>query len=217
MTSSPNQQGFPGQQTLSSDTEGFNNDAYLIERMLARVSTATLVTVKSVTTTGQVAPVGMVGVQPMVKLADGAGKVFDHGKLHNLPYFRLQGGGTKAVIMDPKVGDIGIAIFADRDISSVKKNKKASAPGSWRRFDMADGLYIGGFLGGTPTCYIRFTDDDKIILSCGTNGGQAVVADTHAQIKIFGQSDMHVTIDKSTGLITSGKAITIAPDPYPGD
>lgn len=218
MTIGPNEQGFPGQQMLSSDASEFNLQTFLIDRVLSRISTATLVKVVSVSTAGQVGPVGKVAVTPLVKMVDGNGKVFEHGKLHNLPYFRLQGGNGKAIIMDPKAGDIGIAIFADRDISSVKKNKKTSPPGSYRRFDMADGLYIGGFLGETPTCYIRFTDDNKIIASVGTDKPfQFVVADTHVQMKQFGEIDMHITIDKNTGLITSGKAIIVAPDPYPGD
>lgn len=213
-----NEQGFPGQQMLSSDTSEFNLQSFLVDRILSRISTATLVKVVSVSTTGQVAPVGKVAVTPLVKMVDGNGKVFEHGKLHNLPYFRLQGGSGKAIIMDPKVGDIGIAIFADRDISAVKKNKKTSQPGSYRRFDMADGLYIGGFLAEAPTCYIRFTDDNKIIASVGdTNPFQVVLADSHVQMKQFGVSDMHITIDKNTGLITSGKTIIVAPDPYPGD
>jgi hypothetical protein len=76
------------------------------------------------------------------------------------------------VIIDPKVGDIGLCIFADRDISSVKANvaalrggKGSVTPGSGRRFDMADGLYVGGLLNGVPTQYVQFSASGINIVS----------------------------------------------------
>ena len=92
---------------------------FLISQALNRVSTATLVKVVSVTNAGGLSPVGFVDVQPLVNQLDGAGNAVPHGVLHRLPYFRLQG-GADAVILDPKVGDIGMAAFANRDISLVK-------------------------------------------------------------------------------------------------
>ena len=87
----------------------------------------------------------------------GDGKTVECGRVNRVPYFRLQG-GANAIILDPQVGDIGMCGFCSRDISSVKNNKKASAPQSLRRFDFADGLYFGGFLNGTPSQYIQFSD-----------------------------------------------------------
>lgn len=156
---------FPGYQEPNTQATEYNATQFMAEQIASRISTATLVKVVKVTTTGAVAAVGQVDVQPLVKMQDANGKVLKHGNVHSLPYFRLQGGAGKAIIMDPKVGDIGVAIFADRDISSVKANKAEAAPGSFRRFDMADGMFLGCFLGEAPTCYIRFTDDNKIIAS----------------------------------------------------
>jgi hypothetical protein len=42
-----------------------------------------------------------------------------------VPYFRVQG-GADAIIIDPKVGDLGIAVFCSRDITGVKRSKEAS-------------------------------------------------------------------------------------------
>ena len=136
-----------------------------MERVLSRVSSATLVQVKKVTNKGEVKEVGTVDVLPLVNMQDGAAKQFKHQVVHGIPYFRLQGGADKAVIMDPKVDDIGVMVLADRDISKVKKTKKQAPPGSWRRFDMADGLFFPCFLGGKPKTYVQFTDDNKINLS----------------------------------------------------
>lgn len=148
--------GYKGAQAPSSGTSEFNAMTFLVTQILNRANTSTLVQVKAVTNSGGVAAVGYVDVQPLVTQLDGDGNAVAHGVLHRIPYFRMQG-GTDAVILDPKVGDIGICIFADHDISSVKANKGAALPGSGRRFDMADGMYLGGLLNGVPTQYVRFS------------------------------------------------------------
>lgn len=127
----------------------------MIREALDDVRTTTLVQVVSVTNDGGLEPVGLVDVQILVKRVDGAGQVMDAGIVYNVPYMRLQG-GANAVILDPQVGDIGIALMADRDISSVKATKAAAAPGSNRKHDMADALYLGGVLNGVPQQYVRF-------------------------------------------------------------
>jgi hypothetical protein len=133
----------------------FNQMAFIVKQMLGAMRTATLVKVKAVTNAGNISPVGFVDVLPLVKMIDGIGQSSSHETIHNLPYLRIQG-GANAVIMDPEVDDLGLAVFADRDISAVKVNKDESVPGSWRRYDMADGIYLGGVLNGAPTQYVRF-------------------------------------------------------------
>jgi hypothetical protein len=70
------------------------------------------------------------------------------------------------VILDPQPGDIGVATFCSRDISSVKAAAAQSAangmpiqpqnPGSFRTFDWADGVYWGSFLGPLlPAQYVQ--------------------------------------------------------------
>lgn len=148
--------GYAGQAQAGEGVGEYGALMFLISQALARLSTATLVRVVSVTNAGGVEPVGFVDVQPLVNQLDGAGNAVPHAVLHQLPYFRLQG-GTDAVILDPKVGDVGIAVFASRDISAVKSSKGQANPGSWRSHDMADGLYVGGLLNGTPVQYVQFT------------------------------------------------------------
>lgn len=150
------QYGYAGLAQAGQGDSEFGALQFLISQALNRVSTATLVKVVSVTNAGGLSPVGFVDVQPLVNQLDGAGNAVPHGVLHRLPYFRLQG-GADAVILDPKVGDIGMAAFANRDISLVKTSKAQNNPGSWRSHDMADGLYFGGLLNGTPVQYVQFT------------------------------------------------------------
>ncbi|MBO9332872.1 oxidoreductase [Achromobacter xylosoxidans] len=148
--------GYTGQAQAGEGVGEYGAQMFLISQALARLSTSTLVRVVAVTNAGGVAPVGFVDVLPLVNQLDGAGNAVPHAVLHNLPYFRLQG-GTDAIILDPKIGDIGIAVFASRDISAVKASKRQANPGSWRSYDMADGLYVGGLLNGTPVQYVQFT------------------------------------------------------------
>ena len=146
--------------------------------MISRIAGATLVQVVSVTNSGGVAPVGSVDVSPMVSMIDGQGRTSPHGIIHNLPYFRLQG-GANAIIIDPVIGDIGIAVFADRDLTAVKSTKAPGPPGSRRRNSMADGLYIGGVLNGAPTQYIEFNGSGVTITApTVTVNGNLVVTGT---------------------------------------
>lgn len=156
MTSSNSSFGFKGAQRQTSSTSEYNALSFLIRQILGNANIATLVQIKAVTNAGGVSPVGFVDVLPLVNQLDGSDNAIPHEVVHNIPYFRLQG-GANAVILDPQVGDVGICMFADRDVSSVKANKAQANPGSKRRNDMADGLYVGGVLNGTPTQYVQFS------------------------------------------------------------
>lgn len=147
-----------GQMRPEDGASQFNAVEFVVRNMLARVSTATIVQVVSSTNAGEVAPPGFVDITPLVNLIDGNGKAIKHGTIYRCPVARMQG-GSNAVILDPVAGDIGIAVFADRDITSVISNEARSNPGSFRRFSMADALYLGGVLGAAPTQYVRLSDD----------------------------------------------------------
>lgn len=164
--------GYTGQAQAGEGAGEYGALMFVIGQALARLSTATLVRVVSVTNNGGLSPVGFVDVQPLVNQLDGAGNAVPHAVLHQLPYFRLQG-GTDAVILDPKVGDIGMAAFGSRDLSAVKASKQQANPGSWRTHDMADGLYFGGLLNGTPVQYVQFTAGGINVVSPSTVTVQA--------------------------------------------
>lgn len=149
---------YVGQQSPSSGNAHHNMLGFIHKQMMGRIATATMVKIINVYHNGDVAPIGVVDVQQMVNQIDGPGNKTDHGIIYGLPYTRIFS-GPNAIIIDPKVGDIGIAVFADRDISKVKATAAPANPGSRRRFDMADGMYVGGLpLATTPTRYIQFTD-----------------------------------------------------------
>lgn len=77
--------------------------------------------------------------------------------------------GSYGVIIDPQPGDIGVAVFASRDISNVKSTQAQAVPGSGRRFDYSDGIYLGTVLSAAaPTQYLQFNSDGVTLLSDAT-------------------------------------------------
>lgn len=175
---------------------------YAIAQAIGRMQTATIVRVEKCTRAGEVAEVGFVDVTPMVSQMDAFAREVPHAVIHNLPYVRMQG-GKNAVIIDPQPGDLGIAVFASRDISRVKTDKKPAPPASWRSYNWADGMYIGGLLNGTPEQYVRFhgggieilspqnvtLDAPRIDIKCQTlnvNASSSVTFDT-PEVKMTGK------------------------------
>ena len=224
---------YPNTHSLESPTGDFHSHQFMVKQMLSRVSKAMMVQVTKVSTKGKVEGVGNVAVTPLVKMQDALGNTHAHGVMNNLPYYRMQGGKDKAIIMDPKVGDIGIAIFADRDHATViKKNQgwdgtkqpkdTQQPPGSFRQHDAADGMYFGCFLGGKPTCYIDFTDDNKIVSS--PDDGHTVVTLEKDKITLSakdGNSTVVVQPTKikamvgSTPVVIQSGRVDLGDDPAP--
>lgn len=137
---------------------------FAVQQALAKMQTATLVRIEKCTNAGGLSPVGFVDVTPLVNQLDSQGNPTPHVTIYNVPYCRLQG-GANAIIIDPEKGDIGLCVFASRDISKVKSTKKQANPGSFRQYNFADGLYIGGVLNATPAQYIQFSSTGIKIFS----------------------------------------------------
>ena len=199
---SQNKLGFeqPGQRG------GQGEIGYIVESILSRLQTVTLVKVVAVKG-GGLSPVGMVDVQPLVSQIDGSGGVIPHGVIFNVPYMRLQG-GSNAVIIDPQAGDIGMCGFCSRDISSVKQNKAPSAPQSRRRFDYSDGLYFGGFLNGTPKQYIHFKDGGIKLFSPGDIEMEAANIRLKAQGGVSSTSQTFQANTQTTAQFSGGGGIS---------
>lgn len=163
-----------GQNRPTSPTSGYNSMRFAMEMAKNAMMTCTIVKVVKVgTTAGSVAAVGRVDVQPLVQMIDGIGHTVDHVNVHNLPYLRMVG-GKNAVIIDPQAGDIGIVVVADRDISGVKQSKKVSPPGTNRRYNISDGIFLGAVIADKPQCYVRFGSDNQTIELTPDQGVTAV-------------------------------------------
>lgn len=141
-----------GQQDPSDSASEFNSIAFVIAQALSGVSTMKLVVVRGVDASAKT-----VDVQPLVGQIDGGNNVTPEGTVYGVPYVMWQY-GKSAVIADPAVGDKGLMICADRDISAVKGSKDVGPPGSLRQLDAADGVYLGGVLNSDPEQWVKFTD-----------------------------------------------------------
>jgi Phage protein Gp138 N-terminal domain len=137
---------------------------FIIRSALSGLRTSMPVKVISVTNNGGLSPIGYVNVQPLVSAVDGAKNVMPHGIIYNVPYMRIQG-GSNGIILDPAIGDVGIATVCDRDISIVKATGSVSAPGSTRKNDMSDMVYLMTIIGAAPTQYIQFNASGITITS----------------------------------------------------
>ena len=157
----------------------------IIKTALSGVRTSIPVQIIAVTNAGGVSPIGTVDVQPMVNSVDGSGQIWAHGIIHNVPYMRIQG-GANGIILDPVVGDIGIATVCDRDISTVKNSSKVSAPGSVRKNDMSDMVYLMTIIGSAPTQYVQFNSSGITITS-----------------------PVNVTVNAPTAIVNSSTSVTM--------
>lgn len=167
--------GVAGFQTPGSDYAAFD---LMMRQIMAGQAQPAVVKVLSVSGGGLSAP-ARVSVQNMVDQVGGLGNRTPHCEIFDLPCFRYQA-GTAAVILDPVVDDIGLAIICGRDISAVKNTGSISAPGSSRQNSWSDGCYLGGFLNGIVDNYIQFSGSGISIISGGTiniNAGGGTVID----------------------------------------
>lgn len=142
-----------------------NEVAYFIENFLnGRVNTALPCKVQAVYSDG-ISPTGRVDVLPLIVALDAKNNAINPAPLYNLPYCRIQGGAA-ALVCDPVPGDIGLAVFCQRDVSNVVHGTSEPVqPGSFRNFDISDGFFIGGFLNQQPTCYIQILPDGNVIVT----------------------------------------------------
>ena len=176
-------EGYFGQAGTNDDVRLSALVGFLVQQHLAHTRTMALVKVVAVKGGGPGGAPPTVDVQPLVKQMDGVGGSKSHGTIYGLPTHRLQA-GTAGFVADPEVGDVGLVHVADRDISSVKANGGGEAnPGSFRRHDLADGVYHGMVLKTAALDrYIQFnTSGVKIVGKQGStieirdDGGDPVI------------------------------------------
>lgn len=149
----------------------FNAQAFFVQRMLNQRHTATVVRVvgtSKIVTYGSPEPIQTIDILPLVNEVTGADQPVPHAVVYGVPYFRLQG-GRNAVIVDPVVGDTGIFVVAETDISSALKTGQQSNPGSDRRNNYSDGMYIGCISAAAPNQYVAFTSTGITIVDKNGN------------------------------------------------
>jgi hypothetical protein len=130
---------------------------------------------------------GYVDVLPLVTQVSGKDEAIAPTTLYKLPYMRYHA-GVAAVILNPVVGDIGLAVFAGKDCSNVKVGTSEPVPpASFRDNSMANGFYIGGFLNQAPSVFIELTQGGAVNITApggvNINGSVTVSGDVVASGK----------------------------------
>lgn len=184
---SQSQDSNPIQDIRPEQTLGIMGFQRTIQGMLGKIHTLTLAKVITVN-----ASENTCSIQPLTMLIDGANVAYERGIIENVPCFLLQG-GANGIICNPVAGDIGLALFCERDISMVKRNKSQQPPNTKRQYDLNDALYLGGYLNEKPKQYVEFLENGINIKSTGdininglkisSNGtltlANGVIVDTH--------------------------------------
>lgn len=163
---------------------------FLIRALIKDVRTAMPVKVMAVHPgAGSPPAIGTVDVQPLVQTVDGSGKLWSLAEVYGASFCRNQSGGN-AVIVDPVVGDIGLAVVCDRDITSVIAAAGLAGPGSARTHDVSDLIYVSSILSAALAQFIWFAAGIVIQspvvstsgnLSVGT-GANGTLTDTTGQV-----------------------------------
>lgn len=147
-----------GQKKPNTAGSEYNALQFMIQNAMSGISTAIPVQVQAVN--------GLfVDVLPLVSNVDGYGQAVEPTTLFHLPVFRYHA-GVGAVILDPVVGDKGLAVFAQADSSNVQTGTDApQQPGSFRKHSMSDGFFLGGFHNAAPSVYIEIKQDGNVVIN----------------------------------------------------
>ena len=153
-----------------------------------------------------------VDVQIAVNQLDGQNNATPHGVTYGIPYVWAMG-GTNAFEIDPAVGDLGVMVVSDRDISAVKNTKAIANPGSLRKFSPSDGIYLFGLpgLNGTaPTQWFKWTNGGgyNITDSLGNvmQGDSAGIVINGVTFDRSGNLHTTATITGDTDVVAAGKS-----------
>lgn len=163
-------------------------------RMIAKksVMVAKIVKVVSVNAAGRT-----VDVSPMVDQVTPEGTNIPHGIIHEVPYGYEQAGNC-AIQIDPVAGDIGVAVFEDRDITRVKRTWKNATPQTLRAHNFADALYVRTLIAATtPQHIIAFNQGTGITVT----SSQPV--QFNADVKVNGKVTVSGDVD-SQGDVKAG-------------
>lgn len=180
---------------------------FIIAKLLLGVHTCQLVQVQAVQPVS--GKVGFLTCIPLTLDTSTNNVVLADSSIFNVPYMRYQG-GSSAVILDPVAGDIGLAIFAEDDITNVKQTIAAGAPATNRSHSTADALYIGGVLNPDPTQFIQFQPGGAGIV-IHTPGNLALQAGGNLDINVTGQVTIEAAGCTFNTPVTFAKSVTSTP------
>lgn len=169
------------------------------------VNTAIPVRVDNIERPAEGSGAGYLSATPLIRMRSASGEALDTVSIPKLRWFRLQH-GTAAIIVDPKPGDVGLAIFAQQDVSTLNGGNQPMQAGSFRSYDMSDGFYVGGFWGQKPTTFIRVEDTGDVTI---TAPNTVTVNCTTATVNASGSITFNSPTSTFTGDVTIQKTLSV--------
>lgn len=156
---------------------------------------------------------GYVQCLPLVMPRDAQNNSIQTVSIPRLPFYRMYA-GRAAIVCDPVVGDVGLAVFAQQDSSRVKKGtSEPQSAGSFRCFDMSDGFYLGGFYNGNGDTNIIFDQQGNITINAPTaqtiNTETATVNSKTSTINAEQKVTVNSPLSEFTGDVTIQKSLTV--------
>lgn len=194
-TASPTEIG-AGQQTPNDSTNVPNQIAFMVRRILAQIDIAKPVKVLAVNA-GSGSPPGpcTVDVQPLVSQIDGGGNVVEQGTVYGIPVARMQG-GPWTVVCDPAVGQFGFVVCSDRDMAKVIAAPGVAPPGSYRKFSISDGVFVGSILNEVGENYLWLKSDGTFKIAAA---GGLVLESSSGKLTITGDLDVTGEVTAKSG------------------
>lgn len=175
--------------------DSYQSLLFLINSVVNNVNTAELVKVIAVDEAKK-----EIDVIPIVAKPDSEGQRIEPAPIYGIKYIEWQY-GTNAIIATPVINDIGLLVVCTKDISSID----SGLVGSYRRYNLADGIYFGGLCGfnATPTQFIKFDENGIEVTSPTALTINTPIATVNAQTSA-------TIIAGETATITAGQTATIS-------
>lgn len=195
---------------FSATSEQNALDYLMLTKILQTVHTAIPVRVDKIERPNHSGGANYLSATPLIMQVDNEGNALAQVSIPKLRWFRYQA-GTCAIICDPKVGDVGLAVFAQRDVSVLTGGNEPQRPDTYRAFDMSDGFYIGGYWGATPQTYIEINDNYVEIKADVHIIGKVTTTDTiTADNDIITKTNMQASGNVTATGDVSGKGISLS-------
>lgn len=153
-----------------------------------------------------------VDIQPLVYQVNGDNEIMKQEPIYGVPYCRQQA-GMNGIILKPQIGDLGVVVYARRDISSVISSGGENVPDTRRFLSENDAIYLCSIASimSQPTRFIEFTESG---ISITPNTKLTINGDVEVTGTVTAQDCISGTISGKThthGGVTTGGGSTGAP------
>lgn len=167
-----------------------------------------------------------VDIEPLVTQLSTDGKPIPHDTIYNVLCADFSA-GKLAIIIKPKIDDVGLALICHDDISGVKRSMgNKSPPISMRHNSLSDSVYLGAAMKEQPETYLVIEDDkvtvhSKDVLIEADNvkmtGNLLVLGDIESRGTIKAAVDMVIAalrfLTHKHGGVMGGNSTTLPPVP----